>query len=140
MIILDTNVLSEIIRKTPDANVEAWLDTQPLADLFTTTITQAEMLLGVALLPGGKRRNSIEKAVAGIFDEDFAGRMFPFDEAAARSYAAIAAKRRRAGHPIVQFDAQIAAIALSRKAILATRNTSDLAGCGLETINPWGSR
>ncbi len=140
MIVLDTNVLSEVIRKKPDGTVEAWLEAQPLTRLFTTAITQAEMLLGVALLPGGRRRRDIEKAIAGMFDEDFAGRVLAFDEAAARSYAVIAAARRRAGHPIAQFDAQIAAIAHSRKAILATHNTSDFAGCGIEVINPWESR
>lgn len=140
MIVLDTNVLSEIIRKNPDESVAAWLETQPLTGLFTTSITQAEMLLGVALLPGGRRRRDIEKAIAGMFDEDFAGRVLSFDEAAARNYAVIAAARRRVGRPIAQFDAQIAAIAHSRKAILATRNTSDFAGCGVEVVNPWKSR
>lgn len=140
MIILDTNVLSEAIRKTPDDRVEAWLVAQPLTDLFTTTITQAEMLFGVALLPRGQRRSSIEKAVAGMFDEDFAGRVLAFDETAARSYAVIAAARQRAGHPIAQFDAQIAAIAHARNSILATRNAKDFAGCGIEAINPWDSR
>lgn len=140
MIVLDTNVLSEIIRKKPNGNVETWLEAQPLTVLFTTAITQAEMLLGVALLPGGRRRHDIENAVAGMFDEDFAGRVLSFDEAAARSYAVITAAHRRAGRPIAQFDAQIAAIAHSRKAILATRNTNDFAGCGIEVINPWESR
>ena len=140
MIVLDTNVLSEIIREKPNGKVVTWLEAQPLTGLFTTAITQAEMLLGVALLPGGRRRHGIEKAVAGMFDEDFAGRVLSFDEAAARSYAVIASARRRAGRPIAQFDAQIAAIAHCRKAILATRNTSDFTGCGIEVINPWESR
>ncbi len=139
MIILDTNVLSELIRKKPDSHVEAWVAAQPLTELFTTTVTQAQMLLGVALLPGGQRRRGIENAVNGLFDEDFAGRMLSFDETAARSYAGIAATRRRAGRPIAQFDAQIAAIAHSRRAILATRNTGDFTGCDIEVVNPWKS-
>jgi predicted nucleic acid-binding protein len=137
MIILDTNVLSEALRPKPSAKVEAWMRSHPTTVLFTTTITEAEILYGVALLPEGKRRRFLESVVESIFTEDLAGRVLPFDSAAARAYAEIAASRRRACRPISEADARIAAIARSRDASLATRNVADFTGCGLEVIDPW---
>jgi toxin FitB len=137
MIVLDTNVLSEAWRPTPSPAVLAWMRSQPAAALFTTTITEAELFYGIALLPDSKRRRSLEAVVALIFAEDLVGRVLPFDSAAAREYADIAATRRRAGRPISEADAQIAAIARSRGAALATRNLEDFAGCGLAVVSPW---
>ncbi len=123
MIILDTNVLSETLRPTPSTRVPA--------------ITESELLYGIALLPAGRRRQSLESVAGLIFAEDLAGRVLPFDRAAAREFADIAASRRRAGRPISEADARIAAIARSRGAAVATRNVGDFAGCRLELIDPW---
>lgn len=137
MIIVDTNVLSELMKGGPAPEVEVWFEDKPLASVFTTTITQAEILYGVDALPRGRRRKLLERAVNAMFEEDFADRILPFDSAAARAYAAVAAERRRAGRPISQFDAQIAGIARSRGAAIATRNVRDFAGCGIELHDPW---
>jgi predicted nucleic acid-binding protein len=137
MIVLDTNVLSETWRPKPSAKVLGWMRSQPSAGLFTTAITEAELLYGIALLPDGKRRRALESAIGLIFAEDLAGRVLPFDSAAAREYADIAAARRRVGRRIAEADAQIAAIARSRSALLATRNVEDFAGCGLTVVSPW---
>lgn len=137
MIVLDTNVLSELMRPEPDANVSAWDAQRPATSLFTTTLTQAEMLYGLRLLPAASRRSRLEAVVSEMFATDFAGRVLPFDQAAAHAYAEIAAARRRAGRPIAQFDAQIAAIARSRDAGVATRNVADFEGCGIDVIDPW---
>jgi predicted nucleic acid-binding protein len=139
MIILDTNVLSEVMRSTPAAEVLRWVATQSASRLFTTTITQAEILSGIELLPKGKRRAGLQSAVQAMFEEDFAGRILPFDSDAARLFAHIAALRRMSGRPIIQWDAQIAAIARSRGAALATRNTGDFEGCGVTLFNPWNT-
>lgn len=140
MIILDTNVLSELMKLKPAVRVENWIAAQPSASLFITTLTQAEILYGVELLPKGKRRKALDKAVSGLFDEDFANRILPFDEAAAYAYAIVAAQRQLTGKPIAQFDAQIAAIARSRGATVATRNTSDFVDCGIHLVNPWDTQ
>ena len=137
MIILDTNVVSEASRSDPSIKVLDWIRSEPLAALFTTTITEAELLYGIALLPAGRRRRLLEQATIQILDEDFAGRILPFDSAAAREFADIAATRRRAGRPIGEADCRIAAIARSRGASLATRNISDFVDCGVTLIDPW---
>jgi len=137
MIILDTNVLSELLRPKPAAQVERWLAAQDGGKIHFTTVGEAELRRGVALLPAGKRRDALGAAVEGLLDEDFRDRILPFDRRAARAYAAIAAARRAAGRPISQFDCQIAAIARAREATVATRNTRDYEGCGIEVIDPW---
>jgi predicted nucleic acid-binding protein len=137
VIILDTNVLSEASRPDPSMKVLDWMRSEPLAALFTTTITEAELLFGIALLPPGRRRRLLESVVAGILEEDFTGRILPFDSAAAREFALIAAQRRLVGRPIGEADGRIAAIARSRGASLATRNVRDFEGCGLTVIDPW---
>lgn len=139
MILLDTNVLSELMRPAPDPAVERWLAAQPDASLFISAITEAELRYGAALLPSGKRRSALTAEIDGMLEEDFDGRILPFDRLAAQAFAAIAADRRQAGRPISQADAQIAAIARSRGASLATRNVPDFDGCGVEVINPWGT-
>jgi predicted nucleic acid-binding protein len=137
MIIIDTNVISEMVAPKPSPAVEAWLASQPAPSIFTTTVTEAEVLYGLRLLPPGRRREAIETAILPIFREDLAGRILPFDSAAAEAYATLAAARRQSGRPISQFDAQIAAIAASRGATLATRNVADFIGTGIEILNPW---
>ena len=139
MIVLDTNVLSELMRPKPATTVAKWVATQSAASLFTTTITQAEILHGVLLLPEGRRRDTIGAAADAMFEEDFAGRILPFGSHAAHAYAQIAAARRRSGRPISQFDAQIAAIAFSTGAGVATRNVGDFEGCGIQVVDPWQS-
>ncbi|OOG24809.1 VapC toxin family PIN domain ribonuclease [Thioalkalivibrio denitrificans] len=137
MIILDTNVLSELMRASPDEGVVRWLAAQPASSLYTTTVAQAEILYGVCLLPDGRRRDGLMTAVEDMFAVDFRGRILPFDSDAAHAYARIAVGRRQAGRPISQFDAQIAGIALSRDAGVATRNVTDFEGCGVRLYNPW---
>lgn len=137
MIILDTNVVSELLRPTPSPAVEAWLAAQDGATVFFTAIAEAELRLGVAILPAGRRRTSLAEAIDAVLKEDFRDRILPFDTAAAQAYAAVAADRRTAGRPISQFDCQIAAIARIRQAVLATRNTVDYEDCGIDVINPW---
>jgi hypothetical protein len=137
MLLLDTNVLSEIMQSLPSPRALEWWSQQQSAELFTSTVTVAEILYGIELLPRGKRRDKLLVESEAMFVQDFAGRILPFDEAAARAFAEIAASRRAQGRPIADFDAQIAAIARSRRAILATRNTADFEGCGVRLVNPW---
>ena len=137
MIILDTNVLSEFMRVVPNPAVMDWSDQQVSSEIFVTTITQAEMYYGLALLPMGKRRSDMERAVQQMFEQDFPERILSFDSAAALEYAKLASFRRQIGKPIAQADVQIAAIALSKNAILATRNIADFCGCQLTLVNPW---
>ena len=135
--LLDTNVLSELLRAAPDGHVLSWFSQQHAEALFVSAVTQAEMLHGAALLPRGRRRTQLEEQLQAMFDEDFARRVLPFDGTAAVAYAALVAGRRSAGQAISQFDAQIAAIALTHRATLVTRNVEDFDGCGLTVLNPW---
>jgi predicted nucleic acid-binding protein len=137
MIVLDTNVLSELMRASPAASVVTWVSAQAASDLYITSVTQAEVLHGIKLLPSGKKRAAIEAAAEAMFAGEFEARILSFDSAAARIYAQIAAARRRAGRAISQFDAQIAAIASSARATIATRNVADFEGCGVRVVNPW---
>jgi predicted nucleic acid-binding protein len=137
--ILDTNVISEPMQPTPSATVLNWWAQQQPGALFITTITVVEILYGVELLPHGKRQAALLEGAERMFGRVLAGRILPFDEDAARVFPEIAAGRRAEGRPIAAFDAQIAAIARSRDAILATRNTADFEGCGVRLVNPWQS-
>jgi predicted nucleic acid-binding protein len=137
VIILDTNVLSEPWRPNPSSRLVAWMNSQPKLSLFTTAISEAEVFYGIALLPNGKRRRGLESAASVVFDKDLAGRILPFDSASAREYAEIMAARRRAGRPISEADAQIAAIARSRGGTLATRDVADFVDCGVTVLSPW---
>ncbi len=136
-ILLDTNVLSEVLRSSPDAAALAWFSSQRDEDLFVSAITQAEMQLGARLLPHGKRRDRLQAALRNLFEVDFVNRVLPFDDSAVSHFVETVASRRLSGRPISQFDAQIAAIALNRSLALATRNTRDFEGCGLGLIDPW---
>ncbi len=137
MIIVDTNVLSELMRPKPSARVAAWVAKQPAAELSTTSITEAEIFYGIELLAKGKRRQGLLAAAEAMFAEDLAGRIFAFESDAARVFSEIAAYRRALGKPISHADAQIAAIARVRGAKLATRDVADFEGCGLDVVDPW---
>lgn len=137
MIILDTSVLSELMKPAPEPCVVAWIASQPAQSLFTTSITQAEILYGVMMLPIGRRREAIATAAEAMFREDFVDRVLSFGSVEALPYARIAADRRRAGRPISQSDAQIAAIAFCIGAIIATRNVEDFELCDVSLVNPW---
>jgi predicted nucleic acid-binding protein len=140
MIVLDTNLISELLLPQPNVDVTVWLASQPLESVFTTAITQAEVLFGIRILPMEKRQLSLEMTTKAIFLEDMAGRILPFEAAAADIYASVVAKRKAMGRPMSQFDAQIAAITLSHGAALATRNVRDFAHIGLDVIDPWQFR
>jgi toxin FitB len=140
MIVLDTNVISEMMRPNPAPQVSGWFAAQPASSLFTTALTQAEILFGLAILPAGRRRDHLIVAANAIFEQDLAGRIVPFDAGAAPIFAEIAARRRQGGRAISRIDAQIAAISRSRGASLATRDTTDFADCGLVVIDPWSHR
>lgn len=138
MILLDTNVLSEVMRPVPEPRVLAWLDSRADTDLWISAVTVAEVLLGIELLPAGKRRDQLSGIAERTFEEEFAERCLPFDALAAGKYASIVAKRTRQGRPVGVEDAQIAAIALAAGLTLATRNARDFAGIeGLAVTNPW---
>lgn len=139
MIILDTNVLSELMKAKPDTNVSTWVATKPAVSLFTTTITEAEILYGLALLPEGQRRTGLKEAARALFAEDFGSRVIPFDSAAAAAFAALASHWREIGRPISMADGQIAAVTRSRGASLATRDTGGFKDCGIDVVNPWNA-
>lgn len=136
MIILDTNVVSELMRPTGNPHVLRWIRKSGDGDLVTTTITVAEIQYGLARLPDGSRADALRTAAAELWTS-FAADVLPFDIAAARDYGALMAARERAGRPISAFDAQIAAIAKVHNAKLATRNVADFRGMGIRLINPW---
>ena len=137
MIILDTNVLSELMRPKPSANVLRWIEKQPERELFTTSITEAEIFYGIEILPKGKRRELLTAAAEAVFAEDFPGRVYGFDSQAARVFSKIMSGRRASGRPISQSDAQIAAIARVARATLATRDVQDFEQCGIDIVDPW---
>lgn len=140
MVVLDTNVISDLLRKHPNSSVTAWFAMQAPATLHTTAVTLAEMLFGLELMPAGTRRDGLMIGTGEIFGKLFGGRVLPFDQMAAAEYASIRADRQRAGRPMSQFDSQIAAIARAHDAALATRNTRDFTGCGIELVDPWRYR
>lgn len=137
MIVLDTNVISELTRRAPAPRVVSWLDALTAAEIATTAITAAELLYGVARMPGGRRKTELAAAVHGLLSDDFQGRVLSFDEPAAHRYADIVTGRERLGRPIGVADAQIAAICRTINATLATRNIDDFHQTGIELINPW---
>ncbi|WJK40946.1 type II toxin-antitoxin system VapC family toxin [Solwaraspora sp. WMMA2056] len=136
MIVLDTNVVSELMRAEPAPAVLRWLRRDPAGGLYTTTVTVAEIRYGIARLPEGRRRESLHQAANEIFAA-FPRQVLPFDLAAANAYADIVSGRERLGNPIDGFDAQIAAICRSQAATLATRNAKDFLDTGITVVDPW---
>ena len=137
MIILDTNVLSELMREKPASAVLRWARTRPESSLYATSISEAEILRGIEVLPKGKRRDALSAAARATFEDDFRGRILPFASDAAKWFAEIAAERRRLGRTISIFDTQIAAIARTYRAPVATRDFEGFAECGIEVIDPF---
>ena len=137
MILIDTNVVSELMRPAPAPTVMTWFAAQESGALYLTAVSEAELRAGAAILPAGRRRDRLAAEVDAVVREDFAGRVLPFDSAAARAYAEIAASRRSAGWPILQADCQIAAIARAQDAAVATRDAADFEHCGVVVIDPW---
>lgn len=137
MIVLDTNVVSELIRKAPEPRVASWVDRFSASDVLVTAVTAAELMFGVARLPEGRRKRELHITVEGLLAEDFEDQILPFDAPAATHYAEIVAARERAGRPISMADAQIAAICRNWSAGLATRNVHDFVDTGVHAVNPW---
>jgi hypothetical protein len=137
MIILDTNVLSALMRQAPEMSVAHWLDKQPADSVWITSVTLFEVRLGLAMLPKGRRRHALESAFDHLLMEDLEDRVLAFDAAAAAEAACLAAERQKAGGPVDFRDTQIAGIALSRRAALATRNTRHFQDLRVAVVNPW---
>ena len=137
MIVLDTNVVSELMRAEPSPDVIAWLDNFPRDEIWSTSIVVAEIAAGIALLPGGNRRNRLADAFRRALD-GFDGRILPFTAVTALGYGDIVAARTAAGRPISIADAQIAAIVAGCGGTIATRNVRDFEGTGIQLVNPWG--
>jgi hypothetical protein len=140
MIILDTNVLSALMHTAPEAPVVAWLDRQPAESVWITSITLFEAYLGLALLPSGRRRRSLEAAFGRLLNEDLENRVLDFDSAAATEAASLAAARQKDGRPVDMRDTQIAGIALARRATLATRNIRHFADLKISIVDPWANQ
>jgi predicted nucleic acid-binding protein len=138
MIVLDTNIISAVMTTPTDASVVAWLNAQSAADLWLTTISLAGVHFGLEAMPEGRRRRQLTERFEQFVSTGFAARILPFDEPSARVYGALRAHRRALGRPMSSFDAQIAAIAKTRGAAVATRNTKDFSDCDLALINPYG--
>ncbi|MXY40624.1 MAG: type II toxin-antitoxin system VapC family toxin [Rhodospirillaceae bacterium] len=137
MYVIDTNVASELMRPSPAPAVGAWIAGRDAEELYLTAVSEAELLYGVAIVPAGRRRNELEAVMLRWLDTGFADRILPFDSAAARDYADIAAGRRSAGRPIAPADCQIAAIARSRGMAVITRNVRDFGDIGITVVDPW---
>ena len=137
MLILDTNVVSELMRPAPDPAIASWVAERATSSLFLTAVTEAELRFGLAVMPSGKRRDGLATGLERMLETGFANRILPFDSGAARAYAGIAAARRRLGRPIGQADCQLAAIALARGMAIATRNVRDFEDIGIDLFDPW---
>ncbi len=136
MIVLDTNIISELMKASPSKTVIEWIDKQEVTQLFVTTITIAEISYGIHALPKGKKRQLIEAAFHYAIHDAFNHRLLEFTEDAAHVYGKIMGERKQLGQPLSILDGQIAAIALVEKAFLATQNVRDFANCGLRLLNP----
>jgi predicted nucleic acid-binding protein len=137
MIILDTNVLSAVMRTTPEAAVVEWLDRQPADSVWLTSITVFEARFGLALLPKGRRRGALERAFERVLSDDLANRVLDFDGAAAIAAATLAADRQRGGRPVDLRDTLIAGIAQARRATIATGNPKHFEGLDVPVVDPW---
>lgn len=137
MVLLDTNVVSELMRPAPSAAVVSWVAGRAAADLFFSAVGEAELRYGVAVMPTGRRRDRIASEIEAMLRDDFEGRILSFDSRAARAFAEIASARRACGRPAPQADCQIAAIALSRGMAMATRNVRDFEEMGVKIMDPW---
>ncbi len=137
MIVLDTNVVSELMRRSPDEDVVRWVDQFMYGEVFITVVTAAELLYGVARLPAGERKAALTTRVSELLDEDFEDQIMPFDNLAAAHYAQIVATREHQGRPISMADGQVAATCRRYGASLATRNTKDFADTGVTVLDPW---
>ncbi len=137
MFVLDTNVVSELMRERPNPQVLGWMDNQFTGNLFVTSVTEAEIRTGIAILPEGERQRGLAAAAERLFGVFFAERILPFDSDAAQAYAMLAAARRAAGRPTSQADCQIAAVARSVGASIVTRNARDFSGAGIDIVDPW---
>jgi predicted nucleic acid-binding protein len=137
VIVLDTNVISAVMLRVPDPAVVDWLDRQPAESVWTTAITVFEVRFGIESLPSSRRRRQLDQAFTRALEEDFDGRVLPFDEAAAREAATRAAARRSAGHPVEFRDVEIAGIVAARRATLATRNVRHFRDLSIEIVSPW---
>lgn len=136
-VLLDSNVVSELIRKARDPAVATWVAGWPLEDLFFSAVGEAELRYGAEILPPGRRRQALLADIEGMLRDAFGDRVLPFDRGAAREYAAIAAARRSVGRPVAPADCQIAAIARSRGMKVATRNVRNFDDIGVDIVNPW---
>ncbi|MXZ70022.1 MAG: type II toxin-antitoxin system VapC family toxin [Acidobacteria bacterium] len=139
MVVLDMNVVSELMQPAGDPVVASWVAERPTSSLFLTAVTEAELRFGLAVMPAGKRRDGLTAGLERMLRAGFANRVLPFDSAAARAYAEIAAARRLMGRPVSQADAQITAIASARGMAVATRNVRDFEDMGINVIDPWES-
>jgi predicted nucleic acid-binding protein len=137
MILLDTNVISELMRPLPDPDAVAWLSRHPRRNLWTSSVVIAELLSGIELMHSGRKQRVLREAVEGMISEDFRGQILEFDLESARQYGLVLSTRQRMGRPIHEMDAQIAAIARVHNATLATRNISDFLSCDVALVNPW---
>lgn len=137
MILLDTCVISALMRPQDNRPVVAWLDRQSSVSIWTTAVTVLEVRFGLLTMPDGRRRAKFEQAFAGLLHQDMEGRIVAFDLAAAEAAATLAAERQRKGRPIDVRDTQIAGIALARRATIATRNAKHFGDLSVPVIDPW---
>jgi toxin FitB len=140
MILIDTRVVSELMRLEPDPRVLDWFGSYPASQLYLSAIGEAALRRGAAVLPEGRRRERLIEAIDAVVTDDFGGRILPFDSAAARAFAILTADRQRAGRPMIFADALIAATARANGAAIATRNIVDFEGCEVALINPWDAQ
>jgi predicted nucleic acid-binding protein len=137
MLVVDTNVLSELMRPRPNAPISSWIAERATLSLHLTAISEAELRFGLAIMPPGRRRDGLAEGLERMLRTGFANRVLPFDSAAASAYAEIAAARRAMGRPMPEADCQIAAIARSRDMAIVTRNVHDFVDAGIDVIDPW---
>ncbi len=137
MLVVDTNVLSELMRPSPNAAIASWIAERATSSLHLTAISEAELRFGLAIMPPGRRQDGLAEGLERMLRTGFANRVLPFDSAAASAYAEIAAARRALGRPMSEADCQIAAIVRSRGMAVVTRNVRDFADAGIDVINPW---